>query len=59
MGSFLYDCQEIFFLVYSPCWTVLLAFVIAGGVGEAARRVVTAIWKRQRGGNLAQGGGDE
>lgn len=59
MNSILYDTQEIMFLVYSPCWTVLLALVIVGGIIEAARRVVTAIWKRQRGGNLAQGGGDE
>ena len=58
MASFLLDTQEIFFLIYSPCWTVLLALVVVGGVVEAARRVVTAIWKRQRGVNtLPEDGG--
>lgn len=58
MASFLYDTQEMFFLVYSPCWTVLLALLVAGSIAEAAHRVVTAIWKRQRGGsNLPREGG--
>jgi len=49
MASFLYDTQEIFFLAYSPCWSVLLAFVIAGGVLVSVRHVIMAIWARRGG----------
>ncbi len=58
MNSILYDTQEIFFLIYSPCWTILLALVVAGGVVEAVRLVVTAIWKRRGGPALPEEGGD-
>lgn len=49
MNSILYDLQEIFFLVYSPCWTVLLAMFVVAGVVLAAQRALTAIWRQRRG----------
>jgi hypothetical protein len=49
MSSILYDMQEIFFLIYSPCWTVLLALFVVAGVMLAAQRALTAIWRQRRG----------
>jgi hypothetical protein len=49
MNSILYDLQEIFFLVYSPCWTVLLSLFVVAGVVLAAQRALTAIWHQRRG----------
>jgi hypothetical protein len=49
MNSMLYDFQEIFFLVYSPCWTVLLALVVVAGILLAAQRALTAIWRQRQG----------
>lgn len=49
MNSVYYDLQEMFYLVYSPCWTVLLAFFVAAAVVLAAERALTAIWRQRRG----------
>ena len=49
MNSIYYDLQEIFFLVYSPCWTMLLALFVAGAILLAAQRVLSAIWRQRRG----------
>jgi NADH:ubiquinone oxidoreductase subunit H len=49
MNSIYYDLQEIFFIVYSPCWTVLLALFVAGAIVLAAQRGLTAIWRQRRG----------
>lgn len=49
MSSMYYDLQEIFFIVYGPCWTVLLAFFVAGCIVLAAHRALTAIWRQRRG----------
>jgi len=49
MNSIYYDLQEIFFLVFSPCWTMLLALFVAGAILLAAQRVLSAIWRQRRG----------
>jgi preprotein translocase subunit Sec61beta len=46
-----YDLQEIFYIVFSPCWIVLLAFFVAGSIVLAAHRALTAMWRQRRGGN--------
>jgi hypothetical protein len=49
MNSLYYDLQEIFFIVYGPCWTVLLALFVAGAIVLAAQRALTSIWRQRRG----------
>ena len=51
MSSMYYDLQEIFYIIFSPCWIVLLAFFVAGSIVLAAHRALTAIWRQRRGGN--------
>ena len=50
MSSLYFDLQEIFYIVFSPCWVTLLAFFVAGSIVLAAHRALTAIWRQRRGG---------
>jgi hypothetical protein len=49
MNSMYFDLQEIFYIVFSPCWVVLLAFFVAGCILLSFLRIGMAIWRRRRG----------